>query len=53
MIYDGITIKMCLPIFNINDQMRNEVKSSLLDCLKMHETTLKGVTHVSIRDIAL
>ena len=38
-------------IFNISDQMRKEVKSSLLDCFKMDETTLNGVSYISIIDM--
>lgn len=42
--------KMYLPIFN-NSQTRKEVNLSLLDCFKMHEATLNGVSYVSIIDM--
>ena len=38
-------------IFNISNQMRKEVKSSLRDCFKMDETTLNGVSYISIIDM--
>ena len=32
--------KICLPLFNINGQMRKAVKSILINNFEMHETTL-------------
>ena len=40
--------KICLPLFNINGQMRNPVKSILINSLEMHETILESVSYISI-----
>lgn len=42
-------IEMCLPIFNINCEIRKVRK---VDCFKMHETTLNGVSYVFIIGIS-
>ena len=38
----------CLPIFNINGQMRKAVKAKLVDCFFMDETNLDDVAFISI-----
>ena len=43
--------KICLPLFNINGQMRKAVKSPLINSFEMHETTLEGVSYISIVDM--
>ena len=44
--------KICLPLFNINGQMRKAVKSPLINSFEMHETTLEGVSYISIVDMS-
>ena len=41
-----------LPLFNINGKMRKTVKSTLINSFKMHETTLEGVSYISIVDMS-
>ena len=36
---------ICLPLFNINGQMRKAVKSTIINSFKMHETTLESVLY--------
>lgn len=43
--------EMCLSIFNIIHQLRKRMKSSSLDCFKMYENALNGVSYVSIIDM--
>ena len=43
--------EICIPLFNINRQMRTTVKSTLINSFEMHETTLKGVSYISIVDM--
>ena len=43
--------EMCLSIFNIIHQLRKRIKSSSLDCFKMYENALNGVSYVSIIDM--
>ena len=43
--------EICLPLFNINGQMRKAVKSTLINSFEMHETTLEGVSYISIVDM--
>ena len=43
--------EICLPLFNINGQMRKTVKSTLINSFEMHETTLESVSYISIVDI--
>lgn len=45
--------EMCLPIFNIYCQMRKGVKYFLLNCLKLHENTLSGVSYVFVNDMGV
>ena len=42
---------ICLPLFNINGQMRKAVKSTLINSFEMHETALEGVSYISIVDM--
>ena len=42
---------ICLPLFNINGQMRKAVKSTLVNSFEMHETTHEGVSYISIVDM--
>ena len=43
--------EICIPLFNINRQMRTTVKSTLINSFEMHETTLKGVSYISVVDM--
>ena len=43
--------EVCLPIFNINGQMRKAVKAKLVDCFFMDETNLDDIAYVSIIDM--
>ena len=43
--------EICLPPFNVNGQMRKAVKSTLVSSFEMHETTLEGVSYISIIDM--
>ena len=43
--------EICQPLFNINRQMRKTVKSTLINSFEMYETTLKGVSYISIVDM--
>ena len=43
--------EVCLPIFNINGQMRKAVKAKLVDCFLMEEAILDNVAYISIIDI--
>ena len=43
--------EICLPLFNINGQMRKAVKSTLINSFEMHETALEGVCYISIVDM--
>ena len=40
--------KICLPLFNINGQMRKAVKSNFINSFEIHKTTLEGVSYISI-----
>ena len=40
--------EICLPLFNIHGQIRTAVRSTLLNSFEMHETTLEGVSCISI-----
>ena len=42
---------VCLPIFKINGNMRKAVKSTLFSCFELHETSLDGVSYISIIDM--
>ena len=43
--------EICLPLFNINGQMRKAVKSTLINRFEMQKTTLEGVSYISIVDM--
>ena len=43
--------EICLPLFNINGQMRKAVKSNFINSFEIHETTLEGVSYISIVDM--
>ena len=40
--------EVCLPIFNINDQMRKAVKAKFVDCFLMNEINSDDVAYISI-----
>ena len=40
--------EVCLPIFNINDQMRKVVKAKFVDCFLMNEINSDDVAYISI-----
>ena len=40
--------EICLPLFNINGQMRKAVKSNFINSFEIHKTTLEGVSYISI-----
>ena len=42
--------EVCLPIFNINGQMRKSVKAKLVDWFLMDKTNLDDVAYISIND---
>ena len=44
--------EICLLLFNINGKMRKAVKSTLINSFEMHETTLEGVSYISIVDMS-
>ena len=43
--------EICLPLFNINGQMRKTVKSTLKNSFEMHEATLESTSYISIVDM--
>ena len=43
--------EVCLPLFNINGQMRKAAKAKLVDCFFMDETNLDDVAYISIIDM--
>ena len=43
--------EICLPLFNINGQMRKTVKSTLKNSFEMHEATLESTSCISIVDM--
>ena len=43
--------EVCLPIFNINCQMKKTVKGKLVDCFLMDERNLDDVSYISIIDM--
>ena len=42
--------EVCLPIFDINGQMRKSVKAKLVDWFLMDKTNLDDVAYISIND---
>ena len=43
--------EICLSLFNINDQMRKAVKSTVINSFEMHETALEGASYILIVDM--